>query len=75
MYTGQIIPVLENVSACVIYQDNNISFNVQWDVSVYIVIWLYVSVNETFINRSIIDLIHHPHLTPYIIFPMILMLF
>ena len=38
-YIGQIMPVPENVSACVIYQGNkislNVQWNVQWNVSVY----------------------------------------
>ena len=49
MYTGQVIPVPENVSACVIYQDNNISLSVQWKVSVYNCDPVHA--NETFINR------------------------
>ena len=39
-YTGQI-PVPENVSGCVIYQDNSISLNVQWNVSWSITLCCY----------------------------------
>jgi len=37
IHTGQnLIPAPENVSACVIYEGNNIILNVQWDVSLKI---------------------------------------